>query len=98
MSNCPTRSPVDERHRLHRSKRVLRDPRRCGQEPKSKRTSPPSSLKRASNGLPDFDSKPLSTGLRPCFRSAWAVRAVIRLPAMVFQIANLHPRCQPLQP
>ncbi len=57
---------------------ILQDPRRYDQVPKSKRTSPPSSLKRASNGLPDLDTKPLSTGLRPCFRSARAVRAVIR--------------------
>ena len=38
-----------------------------------------------------FDRKPLSTGLRPAAESAWAVRTLIRLPAMVFQIANLHP-------
>src|SRR5512142_2281036 len=35
------------------------------QAPKSKRTSPWSSFSRASNGLPDWDSKPLSFGLRP---------------------------------
>ena len=71
----------------------------CGdQESKSKRTLAPLQSQTRSNGFPAFDLKPLSTGLRPCFRSAWAVRAVIRLPAMVFQIANLHPRCQPLQP
>ena len=39
------------------------------QEPKSKRTSAPSSFRRASKGLPDFDSNPLSSGLRPSRRS-----------------------------
>jgi hypothetical protein len=68
------------------------------QGPKSNRTSPSSSLRRASNGLPAFDSKPLSTGLRPWRSSACAVRTPIFLPAIVFQIANLHPRDQPLQP
>ena len=65
---------------------------------KSKRTAPSSSFRRASKALPDFDRKPLSNGLLPRRRSAWAVRALMRLPAMVFQIANLHPPRQPLQP
>src|SRR5262249_13427286 len=68
------------------------------QDSKSNRTSPWSSFKRASNALPDFDLKPFSTWLLPRRRSAWAVRALIRLPAIVFQMANLHPLRQPLQP
>jgi hypothetical protein len=72
--------------------------RRRHQGSKSNRTSPSSSLRRASNGLPAFDSKPLSTELRPWRRSACAVRTPIFLPAIVFQIANLHPRDQPLHP
>jgi hypothetical protein len=70
----------------------------CDQEPKSKRTSPPSSLKHASNGLPDLDTNPLSTGLRPCFSSAGEARVMIRLPAMVFRFANLQQLCQRLHP
>lgn len=65
---------------------------------KSKRTSPPSSFSRASNALPAFDAKPLSSGLLPFFNKAWAERTLIVLPAIVFQILNWHPDRQPLHP
>ena len=68
------------------------------QVPKSKRTSPASIFRRASNFLPAFDSNPLSTAVRPCLRSDWAVRTPMVFPAIFFQIANRHPVLQPLQP
>jgi hypothetical protein len=58
---------------------------------------PWSSFNRASKARPDFDFKPFSTWLLPRRKSAWAVRALIRLLAIVFQMANLHPLRQPLQ-
>jgi putative addiction module CopG family antidote len=66
--------------------------------PKSKRTSPPSSFSRASKGLPAFDRKPLSNGLRPVFSSDWTVRTPIFLSAIVFQTVKRQPCFQPLHP
>jgi hypothetical protein len=65
---------------------------------KSKRTAPSSSFSLASNSFPAFDLKPLRSGLLPLRKSVWAVRTLIFLPAIVFQVANLHPPRQPLQP
>ncbi len=86
------------RHRAHhpRATGLPGEGRRSGTEVETDLAPP--SLKRASNGLPDFDLKPLSTGLRPCFSSARHVRAVIRLSAMVFRFANLQQLCQRLHP
>ena len=56
--------------------------------PKIKTHLTPIHLQSRSKGLPALDLKPLSTPLRPSRSSAWAVRAPIRLPAIVFQITN----------
>src|SRR4051812_26553323 len=64
---------------------------------KSKRTAPSTTFSRASNRFPAFDVNPLRSGLLPLRRRAWAVRALIFLPAIVFQTANLQPARQPLQ-
>src|SRR3954471_18281550 len=69
-----------------------------GPQPKSNRTSPPSSFNRASNVLPVFEANPLSFGLRPCFNSACADFTEIFLPAMVFHTTNLQPDFHPLHP
>src|SRR3954463_7908161 len=76
----------------------VRPERRRRQVPKSNRTSPPSSFSRASNFLPDFDSNPLSTAVRPCSRSDRAVRTLTAFPATFFQMETRHPLLQPLQP
>ena len=47
------------------TKRDVHPERRRRQVPKSKRTSPASIFRRASNFLPAFDSNPLSTAVRP---------------------------------
>src|SRR5262249_34922079 len=69
-----------------------------GPGPEAKRAAPRSRFSRASTRLPAFDVNPLRSGLLPLRRRAWAVRALSFLPATVFQMANLHPARQPLQP
>ena len=71
---------------------------RVFQGSKSKRTEPSSSFSRASNRLPAFEVKPFRSGLLPLCRRERAVRALSFLPAIVFQMANLQPARQPLQP
>jgi hypothetical protein len=48
--------------------------------------------------LPAFDVKPFTSGVLPLRNKVRAVRALTFLPAIVFQMANLHPVRQPLQP
>ncbi len=74
------------------------DPRlELGQLSKSKLTFPSCSLRLALKGWPDFDLNPFKTDVFPSRSSAFAVRAEIRLPDIVFQIANPQPSRQRLQ-
>ena len=64
---------------------------------KSNWTLPSTSLSRASKDLPAFDLKPFKRLVSPLVSSVLAVRTPIFLPAIVFQITNLHPCFQPPQ-
>ena len=64
---------------------------------KSNSTLPSTSLSRASKALPAFDLKPFSRLVCPFVSSVLAMLMLIFFPAIVFQIANLHPAFQPLQ-